>query len=115
MLIDAFLEPCILYERKRESDGEGGFTTQWVESVEFEAAITFNDSMESRIAEKEGVTSRFTVTTNKNACLAYHDVFKRLSDGKIFRVTSDGSDRVTPDTASFQYSRASAEEWTLNE
>jgi hypothetical protein len=38
-------------------------------------------------------------------------VFKRLRDGKIFRVTSDGDDVVTPESASFHFAQVTAEEW----
>ena len=64
-------------------------------------------------AKKQGVTSLYTVTTGKNAALEYHDVFKRLYDNKIFRVTSDGDDKKTPDRATFQVSQVTAEEWSL--
>lgn len=106
-------EPCVLLTKDRQPDGEGGFITEWRESVEFECAITFDTSMESRIAEKQGVTSRYTITTSKNAKLEYHDVIKRLSDGKIFRVTSDGDDKQTPKSASIQFLQVTAEEFTL--
>ena len=53
------------------------------------------------------------MTCEPNAKLEYHDVFRRLSDGKIFRVTSDGDDVQTPKSATFQFSRVTAEEWEL--
>ena len=112
-LIDDWKEACVLLEKKRIPDGEGGFTTSWEQGAEFVAAITFSSSMEARRAEKEGVTSLYTVTTDKNAMLQYHDVFKRLRDGKIFRVTSDGDDILTPERASFQFAQVTAEEWAL--
>lgn len=112
LLSDAMTD-VVLMDKRREPDGEGGFLTEWVESVEFKAAITFDTSIESRIAEKQGVTSRYTVTTNKSAKLSYHDVIKRLSDDKIFRITSDGDDKQTPKSASFQFLQVTAEEWWL--
>lgn len=112
-LIEDFTEPCIMLEKTRISDGEGGFVTTWSEGVNFDAAITFDNSMSARVAEKEGVTSLYTVTTGRNAVLMFHDVFKRLSDGKVFRVTSDGDDKQTPERASFQFAQVSAEEWTV--
>lgn len=112
-LIDDFKAPCVLLEKKRVPDGAGGFYTTWTEGAEFAAAITFSTSLEARKAEKEGVTSLYTVTSDKNALLEYHDVFKRLSDGKIFRVTSDGDDVQTPARATFQFSQVTAEEWDL--
>ncbi len=112
LLKDAY-EPCVLLVKDRQPDGEGGFITDWAESVEFDCAITFDTSMESRIAEKQGVTSRYTITTNKNAKLEYHDVIRRLRDGEIFRVTSDSDDKQTPKSASFQFLQVTAEEYTL--
>ena len=112
-LLSQSYEDVVLLEKRREPDGEGGFITAWVERSVFQAAITFATSMESRIAEKQGVSSRYTVTTNKSARLEYHDVIKRLRDGKIFRVTSDGDDKQTPKSASFQFLQVTAEEWWL--
>ena len=67
--------------------------------------------MESRAAEKQGVTSLYTITAPKGVILEYYDVFKRLSDGKVFRVTSDGDDKITPARASFQVFQVTAEEF----
>ena len=112
-LLSEAMTDVVLMDKRREPDGEGGFITAWVESIVFQAAITFDTSMESRIAEKQGVSSRYTVTTNKSARLEYHDVIKRLRDGKIFRVTSDGDDKQTPKSASFQFLQVTAEEYIL--
>ena len=112
-LIDEAMTTVVLMEKTRQPDGEGGFITNWVDSVSFDAAITFDTSMESRIAERQGVTSRYTVTTNKNAKLEFHDVIRRLSDGKVFRISSDGDDVQTPDRATFQFLQVTAEEWVL--
>lgn len=112
-LLTQAMEDVVMLEKKRVSDGEGGFITEWTEGVQFQAAITFDSSMQSRIAEKQGVSSRYTITTNKSAKLEFHDVIKRLRDGKIFRVTSDGDDKQTPDVASFQFLQVTAEEWNI--
>ena len=110
-LLTQAMEDVAMLEKKRVPDGEGGFTTQWAESVRFKAAIAFDSSMQARTAEKQGVTSLYTVTVPINAKLEYHDVIKRERDGKIFRVTSDGDDKVTPGSASFQFAQVTAEEW----
>lgn len=112
-LLTQAMEDVVLLEKVRVSDGEGGFTTTWTESAEFKAAITFDSSMQARTAEKQGVTSLYTITTPKNANLQYHDVLRRVRDGKVFRVTSDGDDVITPASASFQFGQVSAEEWIL--
>lgn len=112
-LIEEFKTPCVMLEKTRVPDGEGGFITSWAEGAEFNAAVVFDSSLEARTAEQQGVSSLYTVTTAKNAKLEYHDVFKRLSDGKIFRVTSDGDDKQTPERATFQFAQVTAEEWAL--
>lgn len=113
MLMDDFKAPCVMLMEKSIPDGEGGFKTSWSPGAVFDAAITHNTSVEARRAEKEGVTSLYTVSTDKSAMLKYHDVFKRLSDGKVFRVTSDGDDVQTPTRATFQFSQVTAEEYAL--
>lgn len=113
-LIDAFKGPCVVMNKAKVPDGEGGFTTAWQEGAEFDAAIVKDTSLEARIAEKDGLTNTYTVTTSVNAALGFHDVFKRKSDGQVFRVTSNGDDERTPATASFQFEQVSAEEWSLS-
>ena len=113
-LIDAFKEPCVLMEKQRVSDGEGGWTTSWVEGAAFDAAIVRDTTLAARVAEKEGVLNIYTVTTDTNAHLEFHDVFKRTRDGQVFRVTSNGDDMKTPDAATFQFGQVSAEEWALS-
>lgn len=112
-LIDEAMTTVAMVEKTRIPDGEGGFITDWKDGVEFQAAITFDTSIQARAAYKQGVSSVYTVTTNKNAKLEYHDVIRRLSDGKIFRITSDGDDVQTPERASFQFLQVTAEEWSL--
>ena len=110
LLTDA-MTPCVFLEKTRKPDGEGGFINQWSEGAPFDAAITFDTSIEARTAEKSGVSSLYTVTVSGGIPLEYHDVFRRVSDGKVFRVTSDSDDKKTPPTASFRVAQVTAEEW----
>lgn len=110
-LLEQAMYDVVFLEKVRQSDGEGGFITAWNEGEPFKAAITFDTSIQARSAEKQGVTSLYTVTVRKSVMLEYHDVFKRKSDGKIFRVTSDGDDKFTPASASLDMRQVTAEEW----
>ena len=113
-MIEESMVSCVIMQKARVPDGEGGFITAWVDGASFNASITFDSSMQARIADKQGVSSLYTVTTAKNARLDYHDVIKRVSDGKILRITSDSDDKQTPARAKFgQYLQVTAEEWTL--
>lgn len=112
-LLNQMRTECVMLDKKRLPDGEGGFYIEWTESAKFMAAIVLDTSIEAKAAEKQGVTGIYTVTTEKSITLEYHDVFKRLYDGKIFRVTSDGDDKYTPESAALNMRQVSAEEWSL--
>ena len=113
MLVDSFAKHYVLLTRERVSDGEGGLIEAWSEGATFTAAVTFDSTLSARVAEHDGVTSLYTVTVREGEPLKFHDVFKRASDGKVFRVTSDGEDMQTPSVASFTFSQVTAEEWSL--
>lgn len=112
-LLNDAMEKCVILNKKTSSDGYGGFITSWTDGAEFEAAIVFDTSIEARRAEAEGVTSVYTVTVPRSVNLEYHDVFRRVADGKIFRVTSDGDDKFTPSSATLDMRQVTAEEWSL--
>lgn len=112
-LLEDSMTECVMLNKQTKPDGLGGVETTWADGAEFKAAIVFDTSMEARVGEKQGVTSLYTVTTSKAITLEYHDIFRRVSDGKIFRVTSDGDDKHTPDRAPLDMRQVTAEEWEL--
>ena len=67
-LLSEAMENCIYITRSKISDGYGGYTDIYVEGVQFKAAIVFDTSIQARVAEKEGVTSRYTVTKKPIRC-----------------------------------------------
>lgn len=113
-LLSEAMEKCTMIDKRTVDDGYGGFDTTWVDGASFDAAIVLDSSIQARVAEIQGVTGMYTVTTSKTINLQYHDVFRRNSDGKIFRVTSDGDDKKTPASASLNMRQVNAEEWKLN-
>jgi len=112
-LLSEALEECTMLTKSVINDGYGGYTTTWTEGAVFDAAIVFDTSIQARTAEAQGVTSRYTVTTKKNMHLEYHDVFRRNSDEKIFRVTSDGDDKYSPQSSTLDMRQCTCEEWKL--
>lgn len=112
-LLDEAMQPCIKLNKSTASDGYGGHTSSWVDGDTFYAALVLDTSIEARVAEQQGVTGRYTITTNKDINLQYHDVFKRVCDNKVFRVVSDGDDKCTPASAGLNMRQVSAEEWQL--
>lgn len=113
-LLSESMTKCIMMDKTTTSDGMGGYDVVWKEGAEFNAAIRYDSSMEARKAEQDGVTALYTIVTTKELNLQYHDVIKRVEDGKIFRVTSDGDDNKTPTSAGLNMREVSAEEWRLS-
>ena len=113
-LIDIAKVDVVMMDKITAPDGMGGIVHVWTEGAPFRAAIVKDTTLAARVAEKEGVTELYTVTTDKDIELDYHDVFKRVSDGAIFRVTSNVADSKTPSVASFQIGQVTAERWVLS-
>lgn len=114
-LLDEAMETCVFLNKQRVADGYGGYKTTWTEGAEFKAAIVFDTSIEARVAQVQGVYSLYTVTTQRDLTLEYNEVFERVSDGKIFKVTSDGDDKFTPQSAGLDMRQVTAREWELAE
>ena len=112
-LLENAYEDYVLIDKKRVSDGLGGYVTEWTDGVTIQGAMVFSSSMQARTAQSLGVSSVYTLTTKKNVTLEYHDVLRRVRDQKIFRVTSDGDDNFTPKSAGLDMRQVTAEEWAL--
>lgn len=114
-LLDDMMEPFVMLDKTTVPDGLGGFTREWTEGAEFQAAAVLDNSVTARVGAVQGLTSLYTVTTPRNINLQFHEVFKRVRDNKIFRATSDGDDKATPSRTSLDMRQVSAEEWKLTE
>lgn len=112
-LIDCMMVPCVFMVPKREPDGSGGYMTTWEPGDTLMAAINRDTSTEARIAEAAGTVRSYTVTVRRAVHLKYHDVIKRISDGAIFRITSDSSEKQTPICTALDMAQSTAEAWRL--
>lgn len=102
---------CVMLDETTVPDGLGGVMTEYTEGAKFTAAVVFNQSMQTQIAAVQGVKSLYQVITKKAMSFDYHDVFKRLKDGKVFRITSNGNDNHTPKSAFLDMRSTEAEEF----
>lgn len=108
------MEPCRIMNYIRRDDPYGGYEKkEWEEGVTFDAAIAKDSSTEAVVAQQEGVSEIFTVVTKKSFSLSYHEVFKRLSDGAIFRVTSNSKDSEAHPASTIPIAKVTAERWEL--
>lgn len=112
-LLDEAMETCTIYDKRMVEDGYGGLVPGYFPGVSFQAAIVIDNSIQAQQAAVVDSVGVYTVTTAKNVNLQFHDVFMRESDGKIFRVTSDGDDKKTPQSAGLNMRQVSAREWSL--
>lgn len=112
-LLDTMKERCVMMDKTTVADGLGGYTVAWVEGAAFEAVIRKDSAPEIRVAEQQGVNEQFTVVVARGVPLEFHDVFKRVSDGSIFRLTSNTKDAAAPPPSTVQIAKATAERWVL--
>ena len=112
-LLDEMKTTCTMIDKRTIPDPAGGFSPKWVDGASFEATIIKNQSLEARIAEKDGLKSVYTVVVDKGIPLSFHDVFRREEDGQIFRVTSNIKDSEAPARSTVPIGKVTAEEYTL--
>ena len=91
----------------------GGFVQTWVEGATFDALIRKDSAPEQVVAQQQGAAEVFTVMVDKSVPLEYHDVFKRVSDNAIFRVTSESKDSEAPARSTVKIEKVTAERWEL--
>ena len=108
-LLNDFARPCVLMEKTRIPDGEGGYTIDWTEGVSFKNYQALDTSMEARRAEKEGVTSVYSALVDKALPIEYGDYFKDTETGLTYRVTSNPSEKESPKSATFSLKYFTAE------
>ena len=112
-LVNAVAEKCTFINRARVDDGYGGYKTTWTDGATFDAAISRDETTSGLTAQAQGVTAIYTVVTDKSLNLQFHEVFRRNSDGKVFRVTTKGDDNATPITSPMKLRSVRAEEWVI--
>ena len=112
-LLTMMMDDCKILNHVRTDDPYGGYSDTWTEGASFKASIVKDTSVEQQIAEKEGVSEAFTVVVNDDFTLDYHDVFKRLRDNSIFRVTSRTADSIAHPASTIRIAKVSAERWVL--
>lgn len=113
MLYEAMFVDCVIINKRTVMDESGTFNYKWEEGVPFKAAILKNQTLEADIAEKDGFTELYTVSTYRETPLDVNDVFRRVTDGQVFRVTSKTKDNTSPVFSSINLGQVKAEKWVL--
>ena len=112
-LISSAMEGFHMMDKVTSLDEYGGVKTEYKEGAAIELAPEFDASTQARIAQQEGVNVRYSFFMKKAYNIKFPDVIKRDADGQIFRITSNGTDNKTPDSAGLNLRKVEAEMWEL--
>lgn len=108
-LLTDFGKPCVILEKTRLPDGDGGYITDWQDGAEFMNYQALDASMEARRAEKEGVTSVYSALVDLSVPIEYGDYYRDKETGLTYRVTSNPEEKKAPASASFRLKYFTAE------
>jgi len=113
-LLNEAMEKSYIMDKTTTKDQYGSVKTIWKKGAEIMIAYSFDASTQARVAQQQEVNNRFTLLTKKSVILRFPDVVQRASDGKYFRITSDGDDNRTPKSAGLDLRAVEAEEWEIS-
>ena len=111
-LLSDFMDECVFMDRTTGPDGYGGVRTFWSEGAPFDAVIVKSNDTDILASGAATNTTYYGVKTSKDVPLEYRSVFKRLRDGKTFRVTADQG-MHTPDMSRMNMQQFPIEEWEI--
>lgn len=112
-LMDEYTVGCVLLVKTRRPDPVGGYVTEWADGMEFDAAWEYESAPEITVAEQQGVARTYRIYVNKTLDLDYHETFRRIDNGQIYRVTNPGTDRKTPSFSTLNKRLIEVEKWDL--
>ena len=112
-LLDEYTSEYKILDRTITDDGYGGYTVSWKEGVTIKGALGQPSETEVITAEAKGEKVTATMLIDKALKLEYHTVLSRVSDGKIFRVTSSGAEDYTPASSNLNKRKILCEEWEI--
>lgn len=113
-LLDEYKEDFAFMDKSHTRDEEGNPVVAWTQSeATFKAALRFDNSVQAKRAQAEGVEDLYTIITGREVDLEFNDVVKRLDDGTTFRVTTSGKDKHTPASAGLNMRAVSAKLWAI--
>ena len=112
-LLDAYSSECVILTKARVDDELGGYKLAWLDGAKFTAAWEYLSASEIIVAEQQGTSRVYRIYVPKTLDLDYHEAFRRISDGQVFRVTNPGKDRHTPASSRLNKRLVEVEKWEL--
>lgn len=114
-LIESMMSPCTRLVRVATPDDYLGHRTRWEDGETFQAAVLKGKQPPVLEAERPDAAEEYTVVTYTSTALSFDDVFRRQSDGAVFRVTGYSRDAAPPPMSTVQICKVPAERWDLIE
>jgi len=112
-LLDSIKCECVKLVRGITGDGDGGTVQTYTPGERFTAYIGFLSSAANASADTVREQTTVTILTSRKTVLNLHDLIRRETDGKVFRITGDADENKTPPIADLDLRAVSAEEWRV--
>lgn len=112
--MESISHSCVLLDKQRVPSPEGGSVVTWVDSVPFKCYPALDASMQSRIAQMDGVTSVYNILIPQDVPAEVGDYFRdEKLNGSIFRITSRPEEKMTPTMSTMSVKFFTAERTAL--
>lgn len=106
-----YAETITVMERKVMPDGLGGFIEKWTEGVQFKGALRTSNSIQTLVAQQQGVTGTYLLLYPVALPLRYGDILEK--DGKHFRINSDPEDGKPPKISTMDFGSVTLEPYSM--
>lgn len=112
-LIDEYMENFVIIDKGTAEDGYGGVETRYTDGATIQAALSFDNSGEAKIAQALNATVNYTITVKKNIDLDFHTILRRETNGQYYIVVNNGDDNKTPASATLNMKQYTVENFVL--
>lgn len=107
-LYETFYEKCVIMDKTKVPDGEGGVINTYTAGAEFDAAFPELSPTAQVAAQQAAVQYTGTITTPANVALDEQDIFQRTASGKYYLVVAPLP--AAPGVATFRFARYNVRE-----
>lgn len=108
-LLEEAMEPFVILNKTTTLDEYGGFVYTWTEGAEFQGALADMSPSQVLVAQQRDTHASYKLFTEKAINLMEGDIVQRKATGTYFRITTDGTDQHTPQSAPLDARTVSAE------
>lgn len=112
-ILQDFVENIVLLDETTASDGFGGFVPEWKDGAEISVAVIQPRDTKATIATAIVGKQSLTILTSTAIELKHDKYFRRISNGKTYKIDHDNTERLAPDDSDLQWRVTTAAEAAL--